>query len=128
MRVKVCSFIIPWFHFFLLQLCVQRLGSLLPVKIPILSSVLVLQVNSSILYQTFLLYQNKRLNFDEELQGGTWRNGKGSAQSPPPTPAGAAGTWCRPLPSTAWHGARAGRQAKEPALVLMHAAATLKLL
>uniref|UniRef100_A0A674KFX6 Uncharacterized protein n=1 Tax=Terrapene triunguis TaxID=2587831 RepID=A0A674KFX6_9SAUR len=72
-QVKVCSFIIPWFHFFLLQLCVQRLGSLLPVKIPILSSVLVLQVNSLILYQAFLLYQNKRLNFDEELQYYTWK-------------------------------------------------------
>uniref|UniRef100_A0A8C3PF35 Uncharacterized protein n=1 Tax=Chrysemys picta bellii TaxID=8478 RepID=A0A8C3PF35_CHRPI len=82
MRVKVCSFIIPWFHFFLLQLCVQRLGSLLPVKIPILSSVLVLQ---------------------------------GSAQSPvaPPSPE-AAGTWCWPLPGTAWRGLGPGQAGSLP--------------
>uniref|UniRef100_A0A7M4FX07 Uncharacterized protein n=1 Tax=Crocodylus porosus TaxID=8502 RepID=A0A7M4FX07_CROPO len=75
------SVTIPWFHFFLLELCVQMLGSLLPVKIPILSSIPVLQVNSLILYQALLLYKNKRLNFDEKLQCYTWKLARGKEKN-----------------------------------------------
>uniref|UniRef100_A0A8B9SAL5 Uncharacterized protein n=1 Tax=Apteryx owenii TaxID=8824 RepID=A0A8B9SAL5_APTOW len=52
LSVLVFSIILPWLHFSLLY--VQRLGSLLPVKNPILSSILVLQENSLSLYQALL--------------------------------------------------------------------------
>uniref|UniRef100_A0A8B9EP00 Uncharacterized protein n=1 Tax=Anser cygnoides TaxID=8845 RepID=A0A8B9EP00_ANSCY len=49
------SVILPWLHFSLLY--EQKLGFLLPVKTPILSSILVLQENSSSLYQVLLWRQ-----------------------------------------------------------------------
>lgn len=51
---------LPWFHFFLQWLCVWHLGSLLPVKIPVLSTVLELPVNSSVHYRPLLLEQRKK--------------------------------------------------------------------
>lgn len=49
------SVILPWLRFSLLY--EQKLGSLLPVKTPILSSILVLQENSLSLYQVLLWRQ-----------------------------------------------------------------------
>lgn len=51
---------LPWFHFFLQWLCVWHLGSLLPVKIPVLSTVLELPANSSVHYRPLLLEQRKK--------------------------------------------------------------------
>lgn len=51
---------LPWFHFFLQWLCVWHLGSLLPVKIPALSTVLELPANSSVHYRPLLLEQRKK--------------------------------------------------------------------
>uniref|UniRef100_A0A8C7ATC9 Uncharacterized protein n=1 Tax=Neovison vison TaxID=452646 RepID=A0A8C7ATC9_NEOVI len=51
---------LPWSHCFLQWLCVWHLGSLLPVKIPALSTVLELLVNSSVHYRPLLLEQRKK--------------------------------------------------------------------
>ena len=58
---------LPWFHFFLQWLCVWHLGSLLPVKIPALSTVLELLANSSVHYRPSLLEQRKENNEDAPL-------------------------------------------------------------
>uniref|UniRef100_A0A8C0T8P7 Secreted protein n=3 Tax=Canis lupus TaxID=9612 RepID=A0A8C0T8P7_CANLF len=51
---------LPWSHCFLQWLCVWHLGSLLPVKIPALSTVLELPENSSVHYRPLLLEQRKK--------------------------------------------------------------------
>ena len=58
---------LPWFRFFLQWWCVWNLGSLLPVKIPALSTVLELLANSSVHYRPLLLEQRKKTMKDAPL-------------------------------------------------------------
>lgn len=58
---------LPWFRFFLQWWCVWSLESLLPVKIPALSTVLELLANSSVRYQPLFLEQRKKTMKDTPL-------------------------------------------------------------